>query len=147
MEPATGVCAGCAICHSANVSLAGQGHMGQNVICTKAYGQSGPSSANNRSLWATSFQSVEDGLMGMSPHSSQAEDSFTPSIGAWCYQHEGHMQLELLCCSPGPCLGEGDQVCLHDCSHLELHYCWTEVKQIPLGFCACFPQTDVYRWE
>ena len=71
-------------------------------IHTKVYGQSGPSSANNREILGCLLQSVESGLMGVSPHSSQAKDSFTPGIGIWCYQHEGHTLLGLLCLSQAP---------------------------------------------
>ena len=38
----------------------------------------------------------------MSPHGSQAEDLFTPSVGAWHYQHEGHILLGLFCLSIAP---------------------------------------------
>ena len=87
--------------------------------------------------------------MGLSPHCSQAKDSFTPGVSAWCYQHDGYILPGLLCLCPGPCLGEGDQLCWHDCSHGELHYHWTEVKQTPLGFCGCFAQTDIcmQQWK
>ena len=81
--------------------------------------------------------------MEVSPHGSQAEDSFTPGISTWHYQHEGHIPPGLLCLSLGPSLGEGDQLCWHGCLHLELHYHWTEVEQSPLGLCGCFPQEDV----
>ena len=87
--------------------------------------------------------------MWVSPHSSQDKDSFTPGIHTWHYQHEGHIAPGLLCLSPGPCLGEGDKLCQCHHPHLELHYHWTEIEQTPLGFCGCFPQTDVCgkQWE
>ena len=83
---------------------------------------------------------------GEPTHGGQAKDSFTPSIGAWHYQHEGHILLGLLCLSLGPCLGEVDQLCL--CESLTPGITLPldrSQMQTPLGSCGCFPQMDVHQ--